>query len=263
MSGHSKWAKIKRAKGVTDQKRGALFTKLSKNITLAAKEGGPDPDSNFSLRLAIDKGKLVNMPADNIDRAIKKAVGGDDKTKMEKLSYEAMAHNGVAMVIDCQTDNTNRTVSEVKNTLETHGAKMASIGSVAWQFSEMGYIEIKPAKLKKAEKYGAEDVYLPVNFEETEMELMDIEGITDIVEGEALDDNGDSFKIFEAYTDKNSFFKVVKEIESKGLKILSYEMIKKAKDTVDITEEYQEKVENLVETLEDMDDVDAVWLNIK
>jgi YebC/PmpR family DNA-binding regulatory protein len=230
---------------------------------LAAKEGGPDPDSNFSLRLAIDKGKLVNMPADNIERAIKKAVGGEDKTRMEKISYEAIAHNGVALVIDCQTDNTNRTVAEVKNTLESHGAKLASIGSVSWQFSEMGYIEIKPAKLKKAEKYGAEDQYLPVDFEETEMELMDIDGISDIVEGEAQDEEGNTFKIFEAYTDKNSFFKVVKDIEAKGLKILNYEMIKKPKDTVDITDEYQEKVDTLVETLEDLDDVDSVWLNIK
>ena len=262
MSGHSKWAKIKRQKGITDQKRGAVFTKISRNITMAAKEGGPDPDSNFSLRLLIDKAKQVNMPLENIDRAIKKASGIDGKNNVVKVSYEAVAHNGIFMVIDCQTDNTNRTVSEVKNALEKNGAKMASIGSVAWQFNELGFIEVKPAKLKKSEKYGVEDSYISVDFDETEMDLMELNGINDILEGESQDDDGNVFRVLDIYTDKNAFSKVVKEIETKQLQVLNYELIKKAKDIVEVPEDYQEKIDNLVDMLEEMDDVDFVWLNI-
>jgi YebC/PmpR family DNA-binding regulatory protein len=262
MSGHSKWAKIKRQKGITDQKRGAIFTKISRNITMAAKEGGPDPDSNFSLRLLIDKAKQVNMPLENIDRAIKKASGSDGKNTISKMSYEAVAHNGIVMVIDCQTDNTNRTVSEVKSTLEKNGAKMASIGSISWQFNELGFIEVKPAKLKKGEKYGEGDKYESVDFEETEMDLMEVEGINDISEGESQDEEGNSFRVLDIYTDKTAFSKVVKEIEAKKLQILNYEIIKKAKDIVDVPEDYQEKIDKLIDTLEEMDDVDFVWLNI-
>lgn len=262
MSGHSKWAKIKRAKGITDQKRGAVFTKISRNITMAAKEGGPDPDSNFSLRLLIDKAKQVNMPLENIDRAIKKASGGDGKSNLVRVSYEAIAHNGIMMVIDCQTDNTNRTVSEIKNTLEKNGVKMASIGSIAWQFIEIGFIEVRPAKLKKAEKYGEADTYSPVDFDQTEMDLMEIEGINDITEGESQDDDGNTFKVLDIYTDKNAFSKVVKEIGAKQLQIISYEIIKKAKDIVEAPQDYLEKIDNIVDILEEMDDVDFVWLNI-
>jgi YebC/PmpR family DNA-binding regulatory protein len=262
MSGHSKWATIKRQKGINDQKKGAIFTKLSRNITMAAKEGGIDPDSNFSLRLAIDKAKQVNMPLDNIERAVKKATGGDGKNTLVKVSYEAVAHNGIIMVIDCKTDNTNRTVAEVKNTLDKNGAKMGSIGSVSWQFNEVGYIEVKPAKLQKSEKYGEADSYKAVDFEETEMDLMEVDGITDITEGESQDEEGNVFKVLEIYTDKNSFSKVVKEIEAKKLQILNYEIIKKAKELVEVPEDYQEKIDKLVDTLEEMDDVDFVWLNI-
>jgi YebC/PmpR family DNA-binding regulatory protein len=262
MSGHSKWAKIKRQKGITDQKRGAIFTKLGRNITMAAKEGGPDPDSNFSLRLAIDKAKQVNMPLENIERALKKAVGGEGKNNLVRVSYEAIAHNGVVMVIDCQTDNTNRTVSEIKKTLENNGAKIASIGSVAWKFSELGFIEVKPAKLKKSQKFGEEDTYAPVDFEQTEMDLMEVSGISDINEGESQDEEGNLFKVLNIYTDKNSFSKVVKEIEAKQLQIINYEIIKKAKDIVEIPDDYHEKIDNLVEVLEEVEDVDFVWLNI-
>jgi len=262
MSGHSKWAKIKRQKGVTDQKRGAVFTKISRNITMAAKEGGSDPDSNFSLRLLIDKAKQVNMPLENIDRAIKKAVGGDGKNNLVRVSYEAIAHNGIMIVIDCQTDNTNRTVSEIKNILEKNGVKMASIGSVAWQFNEFGFIEVKPAKLKKAEKYGEADIYCPVDFNETEIDLMEIEGISDITEGESQDEDGNLFKVLDIYTDKNAFSKVVREVEAKQLQIINYEIIKKAKDIVEVPQDYQEKIDKLVDILEEMDDVDFVWLNI-
>jgi len=263
MSGHSKWAKIKRQKGITDQKRGAIFTKLGRNITMAAKEGGPDPESNFSLRLAIDKAKAVNMPSDNIDRAIKKASGQDGKMNMQKITYEAIGHNNVVMIIDCQTDNTNRTVSEVKSILEKNGAKLATVGSLSWQFNEIGFIQLKPAKLEKAQKYGAEDKYLPIDKEQLEMDLMEIEGITDIEENILEDEAGNSSQVLDISTDKNSFSKIVKELNQRQLQIISYELIKKANDLIEIPDDYQGKIANIVDSLEDLDDVDSVWLNIK
>lgn len=263
MSGHSKWAKIKRQKGANDIKRGAIFTKLGRNIILATKEGGPDPDTNFALRLAIDKAKAVNMPSDNIDRSIKKAVGGDDKTSFQKMTYEAIASNGVLIIVDCQTDNTNRTVSEVKKILENTGAKIASIGSVSWQFNEFGLIIVKPAKLKKSEKYGTDDTYEPIDMESLEMELMEIEGISDIVESESEDEDENTFKVLEVYTDKSAFSKLHKEIEARQYQIISAELIKRAKDPVVLDDTTMEKIDRTVESLEEHDDVDAVWTNIK
>jgi YebC/PmpR family DNA-binding regulatory protein len=263
MSGHSKWAKIKRAKGISDVKKGAIFTKLARNIILAAKEGGGDPDTNFSLRIVVDKAKAVNMPSDNIERSIKKGTGSDEKVTVSRISYEAVANHGVNMMIDSQTDNSNRTVSEIKKILENGGAKLASIGSVSWQFQELGLIVIKPARLIKAEKFGGQDTYTPVNSEEIELELLEIPGIEDIIETEQEDEEGKSFKVLEIYTNKNDFSKVVKHVENFQYQILSFELIKKAKDPIELSDEALEKTEHLIETLEEHDDIDSVWTNLK
>lgn len=263
MSGHSKWAKIKRQKGVTDQKRGAIFTKLGRNITLAAKEGGADPDMNFSLRMAIDKAKAVDMPSDNIERSIKKAAGSDDKTVVQKITYEAVASNGVNLLIDCQTDNINRTVAEIKNLLENCGAKLASMGSVSWQFNEFGLIVVKPAKLKKSEKFGSGDTYESLNLEDLEMELMEIEGVNDIIESESEDKEGNMIKVLEVYTNRADFSKVHKAIESKQYQMLSFELIKRAKDPIEVDDNTMEKVERIIDTLDEHEDVDSVWTNLK
>lgn len=263
MSGHSKWAKIKRQKGLNDQKKGAIFTKLGRNITLAAKDGGGDPDTNFALRLAIDKAKSVNMPLDNIERSIKKGIGGSDKSSFSKISYEAILHGGVSLLIDCQTDNTNRTVAEIKKILEMGGGKMASVGSVTWQYSELGLITIKPAKLKKSEKFGGEDKYLEVSKDDLEMDLIEIEGVDDIYEDKYIDDNDNEINVIQVVTNKANFSKVVKNIEGKNYQILSYELIKKPNEFIDIDKENMEKAERLIENLEDHDDVDSVWFNIK
>jgi YebC/PmpR family DNA-binding regulatory protein len=262
MSGHSKWAKIKRQKGITDQKRGAMFTKYARNIVLAAKEGGGDPDSNFSLRLAMDKAKAINMPAENIERAIKKATGEGAKSNIEKLAYEALMPSGAMFIIDCQTDNTNRTISEVKKIVESHGGKMASLGSVSWQFQEKGLVVVKPAKLKKAEKYGAEDTYEAVDKDELEMTLLDVPGVTDIEDGEEEDDAGNKFPVFYVYTAKGTFANAVKEIEKMQLKIISFEIIKEPANKVNVAGENAQKAESMVEALNDQDDVDEVWTYI-
>jgi len=262
MSGHSKWAKIKRQKGANDVKKGAIFTKLGRNITLAAKEGGGDMDTNFALRIAVDKAKAVNMPSDNIDRSIKKGIGGDDKSVFQKISYEAIVA-GVAVLIDCQTDNTNRTVSEVKKILEMSGAKLASPGSINWQFSEKGLIVIRPEKLKKSEKFGGKDTYTPLSKEDVEMALLDIEGIEDIEEDEYEDEEEGKFSVLLVTTSKNDFAKALKEIEKLEFRIVSFELIRKANDHISVDDSTSEKLEKLVTNLEDHDDVDAVWTNIK
>jgi len=137
MSGHSKWATIKRKKGAADAKRGQLFTRLTREILLAAREGGADPESNFRLRLAIDKARSQSMPKENIDRAIKRATGeGKEGENFEEVMYEGYAPNGVAVIIECVTENRNRTVSEVRHALTRTGGSMGEVGSVAWQFKK-------------------------------------------------------------------------------------------------------------------------------
>lgn len=261
MSGHSKWAKIKRQKGVKDVKRGAIFTKLARNVSLAASEGGGDPDLNFALRLAITKAKSANMPADNIERAIKKGTGESNANTFQKLSYEAILPGNIALIIDAQTDNPNRTVAEVRSIIEGAGAKMASPGSVNWQFSEKGFITIQPKRIQKAEKYGAEDDLIEIDPEELELELLDLEGIEDINESERETD-GVSIKVLEITTGKNEFAKVLKSIEEKQLKLETAELVKHPNELLEVDETTGQKVSDLVENLEDHDDIDSVWTNI-
>ncbi len=252
MSGHSKWATIKHKKGLKDAKRGALFTKLARNITVAASEGGGDPDMNFSLRLAIDKAKQANMPKDNIERSIKKGTGEIQGEVLRKVSYEAYSATGIAMIIDCTTDNTNRTISEITNLVESSGGKIADVGSVAWQFEEKGLIVIAPEKLKKTEKFGKEDEYVPVEMDDMTLSLMDIEGIQDIKT---------EVGYIEVITDKTELKNVSDQISQFGYKIETSELVKIAKDSVPVLVEDRRNLEKVVENMENHDDVDAVWIN--
>src|ERR671916_1458753 len=134
MSGHSKWSQIKRQKGANDAKRGAVFTKIAREISIAAREGGGDPDANYRLRLAMDKARSVNMPADNIKRAIEKAPGGNAAEQYEEIVYEGYGPGGVAILVETATDNKNRTAAEVRSIFTKAGGQLAGAGSVAWQF---------------------------------------------------------------------------------------------------------------------------------
>src|SRR5512139_1237247 len=164
MSGHSKWATIKRKKGAADVRRGQMFTKLARELEFAAREGG-DPNFNFRLRLAIDKAKAENMPKDNIDRAIKRGAGtGEGATQLEEITYEGYGPHGVGVVIQVVTDNRNRTVSDVRRALTRAGGSLGESGSVAWMFDNKGYITV-PMKGLNTDKVfevaleaGAEDV---------------------------------------------------------------------------------------------------------
>ena len=261
MSGHSKWAKIKRAKGATDAARGALFTKLSQAITLAAQEGGGDPNFNFILRLAIDKAKQANMPSDNIDRAVKKGTGELKSEKIEKITYEGFAPHNVAMLIDTQTDNSNRTVSNVRNSVEVYGGKLASAGSVAWQFEEKGLVVVEAAKFKKSEKYGQADSYEKADREAISLEILGIDGVEDIQEESGEDEDGKAIELLEVYCSKNDLAKVRESIEKLNLKIDSADIVKIAKEKVSLDDAQKEKLRNFIEHIEELDDVQSVWVN--
>ena len=150
MSGHSKWSTIKRAKGVTDAKRSAVFTKVAREISVAARTGGGDPDANYRLRLAIEKARSVNMPADNIKRTIEKATGGGETEQFEEIVYEGYGPGGVAILVEAATDNRNRTASEVRAVFTKAGGQLAGSGAVAWQFEPRGVITI-PSKGQDAD----------------------------------------------------------------------------------------------------------------
>lgn len=165
MSGHSKWATIKRKKGAADAKRGQVFTRLTREIVMAARESGGDVDSNFRLRLAIDKARAQNMPKENIERAIKRGTGeGKDAAAYEEIFYEGYGPHGVAMMIECVTENRNRTVAEVRHLLSRSGGTLGEAGSVGWQFKRMAYFAVPSAKtnfdalFEIAVENGAEDV---------------------------------------------------------------------------------------------------------
>lgn len=265
MSGHSKWHKIRHKKQANDAKKGKVFTKLGKAITIAASEGGGDPEMNFSLRLAVDKAKEANMPSDNIERAIKKGTGELDGGQLTRTSYEAYAPSSVGVIIDTTTDNANRTIADVRKEVESHGGKMADSGSVSWQFTEKGLIIVRPQKLQKAEKYGAEDTYEDADKEDIMMELLEIDGIEDIRQAvheyEKTGENS-TFDVIEIETSKNDFTNVVKKVKELELKIISSDLVKMPNDPQDLRNDKQAQIERFVEVLEELDDVDDVWTSV-
>jgi len=237
MSGHSKWASIKHKKGAADAKRGKIFTKLIREITVAAREGGGDPDANPRLRLAIQKAKDANMPADNIDRGIKKGTGELEGVSFENVSFEGYAPGGVAVIVEGLTDNKNRTTSEVRNIFSKRGGNMAGAGSVAFQFEKKGMFMVKKSD-------AAED------------ELMDIAleaGAEDLTSDE------DFFQIICAPQD---FDKVRSALTEKAVKLESGELTMMPKNSVKVEDvDTARKILDLVEDLEDNDDVQNVYTN--
>jgi YebC/PmpR family DNA-binding regulatory protein len=239
MSGHSKWAGIKHKKAIIDAKKGKEFTKAANMITIAAKQGGGDPKMNFSLRLAIDKAKAVNMPAANIERAIKKGTGELGGAAPEELTYEGYAAGGVAVLIEALTDNRNRTASEIRSIFAKHGGSMAESGAVAYLFEKKGQIliNIKDQKMSKDDlemiiiESGAED------FEESEGEIT-------------------------VYTKVNNLQKVKEGLEGEGSKIDSDEITYIPKTEVKVTDESTAaKIIRLIDTLEESEDISDVNAN--
>jgi len=236
MSGHSKWATIKRKKGAADAKRGKLFTKLIKEITIAAREGGGDPNANPRLRLAVDNAKSANMPADNIDRAIKKATGGLEGVTYHELTYEGFGPGGIALLVEVATDNKNRTVAEVRHIFSRHGGSLGETGSVAWMFEKKGLITL-PAQNK------SEEDILNIVLEAGAEDLHSEEGY------------------YEIATPVESFEPVRKALKNARLEIENASLQWIPKNNINTSGDDAEKVLKLIEALEDCDDVQNVYSN--
>lgn len=236
MAGHSKWKQIKRQKGVADQRRGALFTKLAREITLAAKQGGSDPDGNFRLRLAVQNARDNNMPADNIQRAIARATGSGEGGDLQEITYEGYGPGGVAVLIEAMTDNRNRTVGEIRSVFSRAGGNLGESGSVAWQFESQGVISISTdgtsadAIVDAAIEAGAEDVR----------------------------EDADSVEI---YTTPTGLEAVRQTLLDAGLEVASAELSMVAKTPVAVESKEAEQVIRLLEKLEDLEDVQRVYSN--
>jgi YebC/PmpR family DNA-binding regulatory protein len=237
MSGHSKWSTIKRAKGAADAKRGQLFTKLAREITVAARTGLPDPDANSRLRIAIQKARAENMPKDNIDRAIARAGGLDGGAQYDEVSYEGYGPGGIALYIDAMTDNRNRTVGEVRAAMTRAGGSLGETGSVGFMFDHTGFITVPVGK-----------------HDPDELQLVAIEaGANDVsLEGDVL----------EVYTDPAELHVVAQNLTDAGFEPSSTELIMKAKTLMAPDPETAVKVIRLIEKLEDLDDVQTVYSNL-
>jgi YebC/PmpR family DNA-binding regulatory protein len=236
MSGHSKWATIKRKKAVTDAKRGKMFTKLIKEITIAAREGGGDPAGNPRLRLAIDNAKAQNMPADNIDRAVKKATGELEGVQYHELTYEAYAPGGIALLVEVATDNKNRTVAEVRHIFSKHGGSMAESGSVAWMFDRKGILNI-------AAEGKSED------------EMMEV-----VLESGA-DDLRSEEDMFIIQTTIENFEPVRRDLAGKGFKFENAALEWVPKNLIAVGGDDAVKLVKVLDMLEDSDDVQNVFHN--
>ena len=236
MGGHSHWSTIKRQKGAADAKRGQLFTRLSKEIVVAAREGGGDPDMNPRLRLAIDKARADNMPADNIKRAIERGTGGGDGADLQEITLEGYGPGGVAIIIQTMTDNRNRTVSAVRTTLSRGGGNMGESNSVAWQFDQKGLIGLD---------VGDADP------EEVALQAIDA-GADDVrVDGQFV----------EVYTAPTELDQVRRQLVDAGLKVASADMSQIPKNTIPLEDKDATQALKLLDQIEDLDDVQKVYSN--
>ncbi|TFH34717.1 MAG: YebC/PmpR family DNA-binding transcriptional regulator [Dehalococcoidia bacterium] len=235
MSGHSKWAQIKRQKGVADARRGQVFTKLTREIMLAARTGGGSLESNYQLRLVVQKAKDSNMPSENIDRAIKRGVGGGEGTNLVEIMFEGYGMNGVAVLIEALTDNRNRTVQEVRSTLTRHGGSLGETGCVAWLFDTRGVITVD------ASEGGADDIAL---------QAIDA-GAEDVkTEGDYV----------EVYTETGVMEDVRQALES-SFKVVSAEVSRVPKTTVMLDDSKAGQMMSFLDQLEQLDDVQRVFSN--
>lgn len=239
MSGHSKWSTIKHKKAQTDARRGAVYTKLAKEIQIAAREGGGDPDVNFGLRLAVDRAKAANMPSSNIDRAIKRGTGEDrDAAIMEKIHYEGYAPHGVAVILNCITDNRNRTVADIRHVLSKHGGTMGQEGSVSWQFTRKSFFNIPCGN------HTFDDLF----------EIAIETGADDVVEEEEFFEIVGPVEIFKKIHDRLKEADITPE--ASGLRM-------DPNQEVELNLEDTLQVMKTIDILEELDDIQEVYSNLK
>lgn len=237
MSGHNKWSTIKHKKAATDAKRGKIFSKLAKEIMVAARTGGGDPDANITLRAIIQKARGENMPMDNIERAIKKGTGDMDGVQLEEMAYEGYAPGGVAVIVEVLTDNKNRSAAEVRHVFTKSNASLAGQGSVARMFQRKGQIIVE------AEKVGEEKL----------MDLVLEAGAEDMQTGQGY---------YEVLTDPSQFMDVVDACEKAGIELANSEVILYAEETIPVVDKaHAAGILKFVEMLEDLDDVQNVYHN--
>jgi len=236
MAGHSKWANIKHKKAANDKKRGKIWTKLIREITVAAREGGGEVDSNPRLRLAIDKGMSANMPKDTIERAVKKGSGATDGENYDEIRYEGYGPGGVAVMVDCMTDNRNRTASEVRHAFSKSGGNLGTDGSVAYMFKESGVIS-----------------YAPETDEDAVMEIALEEGAEDVVNN----DDGS----FDLLTEPDTFSDTKDALIAAGFEPAVAEVTMRPDTLTALDKETAEKVVRMIDRLEDLDDVQDVYTN--
>jgi len=237
VAGHSKWHNIRAKKSKMDAKKGKLFTKLAREIQVAARNGGPNPDTNVRLRIAIDKALAANMPKENIERAIKKGTGELGGENIEEVTYEGYGPGGVAILIEAMTDNRNRTAGEIRHIFSKYGGSMAEAGAVAWIFERKGVIDILPE--------GIEDI------EEFMLEIIDL-GAEDVKEED---------EIIEVITDPKDYASILEKVKSMNLKVEQSELTFVPKNYVSVSGEDAEKLMKLIQILEDHDDVQNVHAN--
>lgn len=238
MSGHSKWSTIKRKKGAEDVKRGKIFTRIAREITIAARHGG-DPNANPTLRLAIEKARAANMPKDNIERAIKKGTGELAGGNEEEITYEAYAPHGIPLLIKCLTDNRNRTLADIRKIFNRHGGNMAEAGAVGWMFDTKGYIAIE------RDNQDPDEVFM-------------------IAVDAGADDVQISEEWFEIYTPADELHAVSSALVNKGLTIAEAELSEVPKTEIELSPKETVQVMGVIEALEELDDVEQVYsgLNI-
>ena len=239
MSGHSKWSSIKRQKGVNDVKRGAIFTKMGREIAVAARSGGGDPDANFRLRLAIEKARSVNMPTDTIRRAIEKATGGSEAEQFEEIVYEGYGPGGVAILVEAATDNRNRTAADVRSVFTKAGGQLAGSGAVAWQFAPRGLVTVPRDR----------------GMDPDEVALMAIDA-----GAEDVDTDADPMEIYTAPADLE---KIRRSLEQAGVKVESAESTMLARQTVELDPAKARQALRLIDLLEDLEDVQRVSSNFE
>ncbi|MBL8163339.1 MAG: YebC/PmpR family DNA-binding transcriptional regulator [Anaerolineae bacterium] len=237
MSGHSKWSTIKRKKGAEDAKRGKIFTRLARDIMIAAREGGGDENANPKLKIAISKAKANNMPKDNIERAIARGAGGGEGESMDEITYEGYGPDGVAYLIDVLTDNKNRSLADVKRVLNRAGGSLASAGSVAWQFESKGRIELTG-------------------------ENIDFDSVFMVAAEAGADDVVDEDGIIVVYTPRDKYGAVEQALSTAGYQIGESELRWQAKNESELEIEKALQNMRLLESLEELDDVQSVASNL-
>ena len=238
MSGHSKWSTIKRKKAANDAKRGNVFTRLAREIALAARQGGGDPDANFALRLSIEKARAANMPKENIDRAIRRGTGEDkDGSAFEQIMYEGYAPHGVALIMDVVTDNRNRTVADLRHLLTRSGGTMAEAGSVSWQFKRVAYFALPAAGV------DADSLF----------EAVVEAGADDVITGEDEIEIVGPVESFKAISDS---------LRSLNLKPEEAELQMRPTSSMDLPADQTLQVMRVIETIEELDDVQQVFSSL-